>query len=90
MTRAINQWRVDVMIGENDGSTYAEARLITDVEHRLVGVGRAHVGQHDYDIPEIGDEVAVSRALVDLGYRLLNTAADDIEEATGSPTHLNV
>jgi hypothetical protein len=78
------------MIGENDGRTYAEARLITDVEHHLVGVGRAHVGSHDYDIPEIGDEVAVARALVDLGYQLLNTAADDIEGVTGSPTNLSV
>jgi Domain of unknown function (DUF1876) len=88
MTRAIKQWRVDVMIGENDGNTYAEARLITDIDNRLVGVGRAHVDPHDYDIPEIGDEVAVARALVDLGYQLLSTASDDIEGITGAPTHL--
>jgi hypothetical protein len=88
MTRTINQWRVDVMIGENDGSTYAEARLISDVENRLAGVGRAQVGPHDYDIPEIGDEVAVARALVDLGHQLLHTAADDIEGVMGSPVQL--
>jgi hypothetical protein len=89
MTRAINQWRVDVMIGENDGTTYAEARLITDIDNRLVGVGRAHVGPHDYDIPEIGDEVAAARALVDLGNKLLDTASEDIEGVTGAAAHLH-
>ena len=88
MTRAINQWRVDVMIGENDGRTYAEARLVTDISSRLVGVGRATVSPQDYDVPEIGDEVAVARALLDLGHKLLDTASDDIEGVTGEPVHL--
>lgn len=89
MTRAINQWRVDVMIGENEGATYAEARLVTEIGDRLVGVGRAHVSPDDYDVPEIGDEVAVARALLDLGRKLLNTASGDIEAVVGGPVHVH-
>ena len=89
MTRTINQWRVDVTIGENDGRTYAEARLVTDIGSRIVGVGRATVGPDDYDVPEIGDEVATARALLDLGHKLLDAASDDIEGVTGEPVHLH-
>jgi hypothetical protein len=88
MTRTVNQWRVDVLIGENDGLTYAEARLVTDMSSRIVGVGRAMVSPDDYDVPEIGDEVATARALIDLGNKLLDTASDDIEGVTGEPVRL--
>ena len=89
MSRSINQWRVDVMIGEDDGATYAEARLVTEIGDRLVGVGRARVSPDDYDIPEIGDEVAAARALLDLGHKLLNTASGDIRAVTGEPAHVH-
>lgn len=80
---AAKRWRVDVFLGENDGVTYAEARLHTELGDRLVGVGHARVGPDDHDVPEIGDELAVARALTDLGHRLLVTAAGDIEQVTG-------
>ncbi|WP_349260902.1 dsRBD fold-containing protein [Actinocrinis sp.] len=38
---------------------------------------RCHPGEGD--VPEIGDEIAVGRALVDLGRRLIGTAADELE-----------
>lgn len=87
--KAIKQWRVDVLIGENDGRTYVEARLITEIGDRLVGVGRSEVGPDDYDVPEIGDEVAAARALCDLGTKLLGTASDDIEGVTQEHVHLS-
>ena len=80
--RATKQWRAEIMIGENDGRTYAEARLITDTPNHLIGIGRAKVAPDDVDVPEIGDEVAVARALRDLGNRLLATASGDIEGMT--------
>jgi hypothetical protein len=86
--RAVKQWRVDIMLGENDGQTYAEARLVTEIGDSIIGVGRATVSPHDYDIPEIGDEVAVARALRDLGNRLLHTASDDISGVTLSDVEL--
>lgn len=86
---AVKEWRVDVMLGENEGQTYAEARLVTEIGDRLVGVGRAKVGPHDVDVPEIGDEVAVARALRDLGDQLLGVASSDIEGVTKEDVHLS-
>ena len=40
-------------------------------------------------MPEIGDEIAVARALVDLGHRLLNTASADIASVTHKTVALN-
>jgi hypothetical protein len=86
--RSIKQWRADIMIGENDGHTYAEARLVTEVGDRLLGVGNADVSVRDSDVPEIGDEVAAARALRDLSARLLGVAASDIEAVTHEDVHL--
>lgn len=84
----MKRWEVVVFIGEHDGYTYAEARLVTEIGGRLVGVGSARVSPSDFDVPEIGDEVAVARALSDLGHRLLVTAATDIEDVTHEPVRL--
>jgi hypothetical protein len=85
---AMKRWRVEVFLGEQDGHTYAEARLHTELGDSLLGVGRARLNPHDYDVPEIGDEIAVARALTDLGHRLLITAAQDIEQVTREPARL--
>jgi Rv2632c-like len=78
----IKRWTVDVLIGEAHGRTYAEASLRTDVGDQLTGRGAAQLHPDDRDVPEIGDELAVARALNDLGHRLLVTTADDIEQVT--------
>ncbi|WP_020524810.1 DUF1876 domain-containing protein [Catelliglobosispora koreensis] len=80
---AAKRWNVEIFIGEQDGRTYAEARLRTELGDRLVGIGRAKVNPHDYDVPEIGDELAVARALSDLGHRLSVAAVGDIQQVTG-------
>jgi hypothetical protein len=87
--RATKQWRAEIMIGEDDGRTYAEARLITGTPNGLIGVGRARVSPQDTDVPEIGDEVAVARALRDLGDRLLATASADIGDVTKAEVRLS-
>ena len=86
--KAIRQWRVEILIGEDDGRTYAEARLISDTPIDLVGIGWARLSSHDADVPEIGDEVAVARALRQLGTRMLDTASDDIHDITHEDVHL--
>jgi hypothetical protein len=53
-----------------------------------LGVGRAWLSPADHDVPEIGDEVAVARALSELSRRLLDTAAGDIEAVTLQDVHL--
>jgi len=76
------RWTVDLLIGESDGRTYAEAILRTEVGDQLMGEGEARLHPEDRDVPEIGDELAVARALNDLGHRLLVTAAGDIQQVT--------
>ena len=84
----IKHWTVSIDIDEHDGHTRARARLNTDDTERLVGTGLARLAPADPDVPEIGDEVAVARALSDLGARLLQAATEDIEQVTGQPAHL--
>ena len=85
---AMKRWRVEILVGEDAGRTYAEARLQTEVGDHLIGIGRAKLNPNDYDVPEIGDEISVARALTDLGHRLLITAAIDLEQATNQPARL--
>lgn len=85
---AMKRWSVDIFVDEDDGRTYAEARLHTGADTHLIGVGRARLNPADDDIPEIGDELAVARALTDLGHRLLLTAAADISAVTGDRVRL--
>jgi len=85
----LRHWTVDVYVGEDDGQTYAEAALSDDVGNHLLGTGRARLSPDDMDVPEIGDEIAVGRALSSLGHRLLNTAAGDIETITHEPAYVH-
>ena len=84
----VKNWTVTIDIDEHDGHTRARARLHTQDTDALVGVGLARRDPGDDDVPEIGDEIAVARALSDLGTRLLQTAAEDVEAVTGTPAHL--
>lgn len=86
--RTLKRWNVEVLVGEEDGHTYAEARLFDNIGNDLLGKGHARLNPADADIPEIGDEIAVARALTDLGHRLLVTAAGDIRAVTHEPVRL--
>lgn len=86
---SMKRWNVEIFVGEDEGRTYAEARMLDDdIGDRLIGVGRAKLNPEDTDVPEIGDELAVARALSDLGHRMLVTAAGDIQRATGQNVRL--
>lgn len=79
---AMKRWNVEILIGEVENRTYAEAQLYDEIRDDLVGTGEARLRPAQRDIPEIGDEIAAARALSDLGHRLLVTAAGDLEDAT--------
>jgi hypothetical protein len=64
-------WSVHITIDEHNGHTRAVARLHTRDTDRLTGIGLARLNPTDNDVPEIGDELAVSRALANLSDRLL-------------------
>lgn len=86
--RALRRWTVEVYVGEDEGRTYAEAALRDDIGNQILGQGGARLNPADPDVPEIGDEIAVARALVDLGHRLLSTASSDITAVTHEPVTL--
>jgi len=82
------QWRVEIFIDEHEGRTRAKARLHNPDHTKLVGVGLARLNPADVNVPEIGDELAVARALSDLAHQLLDATANDIEAITQHPVRL--
>ena len=78
------EWSVRIYISEHEGDTRALARLDTGAGTNLTGTGLARLSPQDHDVPEIGDELAAARALADLSARLLRTADDDVEQASGA------
>ncbi|MDH6194005.1 hypothetical protein M2272_000626 [Mycobacterium frederiksbergense] len=81
------QWTVDVSIDECQGLTRAQARLLWR-EKEEIGVGMARLNPTDRNVAEIGDELAVARALSDLAKRILRVSVDDIEAVTHAPATL--
>lgn len=77
------QWTVQIYISEEGDSTHARAVLTTRDTSAVTGRGTARRNPVDRPVPEIGDELAVSRALEDLAIRLHDVAADDIVMLTG-------
>ena len=71
-------WRVEIHVFERGPTTTARAVLKAESDTSLEGRGKAHRAPEDLDIPEIGDEVAVARALHKLADSLLATASADI------------
>lgn len=51
-------------------------------------MGTTRRNPDDVDIPEIGDEVAVARALRGLADTLLGVASEDIGDVEGQQVHL--
>jgi len=88
---ASRHWSVDIFIDEHEDEriTHAEARLHTNDTTHLVGRGTARRNPDDTDIAEIGDELAVARALSSLAHELLDAATSDIEQITHKHTHLH-
>jgi hypothetical protein len=87
MTEA-KHWTIDVHIDEHEERTRARARLHNRDDTGLVGVGIARLNPADTNVPEIGDELAVARALFDLAHKLLEATVTDIEAVTHEPAHL--
>jgi hypothetical protein len=65
-------------VGAEERLTTAHARLITATGMELEGFGRSRRRPEDREVPEIGDELAVARALRDLADRLLKATSDDL------------
>ncbi|SDN50534.1 protein of unknown function [Streptomyces sp. cf386] len=73
------EWKVRLHLFEDDEGT-TKARVVLDTgSTTLTGHGSAHCNPADMNVPEIGDELAASRAMNDLAQQLLNVAERDIE-----------
>jgi hypothetical protein len=82
-------WTVDIVVDElpDTRTTRAEARLHTGDPTDVRGIGRSWRNPSDPEVPEIGDELAVARALDDLAGRLRAAAAADIDAVTSEASH---
>jgi hypothetical protein len=81
--RHVRDWQVRVTIFEAGDETEANVVLLSDAPTHLSALGQSRRSTKDRAVPEIGDEVAVARALRHLADQLLETAAQDIEALTG-------
>jgi hypothetical protein len=87
--QAIKRWNVAIEIDEQHGRTRAVARLDAGATD-LTGVGLARCSPEDRDVPRIGDELAVARALSELSHQLVDATAADIERVTHQPAHVHI
>jgi hypothetical protein len=86
--RHVKTWRVRVDLFESGDDTTAHAVLTSESPQHLDADGRARRDPRDPAVPEIGDEVAVSRALRRLADRLLDSASSDLAAVTGQAVSL--
>ena len=84
----VREWNVRVSIFESGDETSANVVLIADAPEPLSARGTAHRSSHDLGVPEIGDEVAVARALRHLADKLMETAETDVSVMTGEEAHI--
>lgn len=75
-------WHVDITMDDDGRESRAEARLTGKTEGALVGEGVARANPSDENVPAIGHELAVARALSDLSHQLLHATVQDIEAHT--------
>lgn len=78
------EWNVRVHLSEEEGTTKAEAVLDTGAT-TLTGRGVARCSPQDVDVPEIGDELAASRAMKDIAGQLMKAADRDLESVGAGP-----
>lgn len=86
----VKRWTVEIVIDEDgdERQTDATARLEGPDRPAMAGGGSARRNPVDPRVPKIGDELAAARALSDLSHRLLEVAAEDIEQATQDQVRL--
>lgn len=84
---ALSALSIDVAIEETPDHTDATATM-TLRDARFAGWGRARRNPADPNVPKVGEELAVARALADLSHRLIDVAATEIGEFEGHPVHV--
>ncbi|WP_052390902.1 dsRBD fold-containing protein [Streptomyces sp. NRRL B-24484] len=81
-----SEWQVRLMVTEDGDVTRAHAVLesggtVTAGTGAMQADAEARRSSHDPAVPMIGDELAVGRALLDLGHRLVHAGSVAAEAA---------
>jgi hypothetical protein len=84
----VKRWQVEIDVFEAGDDTTAHAVLRSGPPAPLGAEGAAHRNPADSASPDIGDEVAVARALRRLADGLLDAASNDIATVEGHPVRL--
>ncbi|GAA4098573.1 DUF1876 domain-containing protein [Nocardioides kongjuensis] len=80
----VTTWHVEIHLSEDGPRTRAEAVLRTTAGTEVRSTGVARRSPDDRDAPEIGDELAVCRALSGLAHALFEASVLDVEANTGA------
>lgn len=80
-------WAMKISIEEHGGQTRAKARLRWR-DQEAVGVGLARLARSERHSAQVGDELAVARALSDLARRMMAGTVQHIEAMQASATSL--
>ncbi|WP_344660186.1 dsRBD fold-containing protein [Catenulispora subtropica] len=84
----VREWPIRLYFFEEDGQTQARLWLKASAGTIEV-VGEALCEPDEFDVPEIGDEVAAGRALIALGEKLLRSGETDVEGLRGTSVHID-
>ncbi|MGP4110632.1 dsRBD fold-containing protein [Streptomyces sp. 4N509B] len=75
-------WHVKIAIDDNDRLSRAEVRMEGKPDAVMVAEGTARANPDDENVPGIGHELAVARALSELSHQLVHETIRDIESHT--------
>lgn len=86
-------WKTTIHLFDEDDvpgrrTTTAHAVLTTTAGTSLLGTGHARRRPTDADVPEVGEELAVARALRSLADQLLEATSGDISALEHHPVHV--
>lgn len=81
--------RIDISVTEDADHCEAVAHVRMR-EREFSGWGRARRNPSDPEMPVVGEELAVARALSEVSHQLVVAAADSLESALGRPVALHV
>jgi hypothetical protein len=79
---------LNLQVVEAGAKTTADVGFTTPAGQSLHGHGTARRHPDDPEVPQIGDEIAIARALFELAHKLLDSAAHDIGERLHRRVHL--
>ena len=83
------EFSMEVVVDEDAERT--EAKMLLRLgEREFTAWGRARRNPDDPNVPVVGEELALARALNEMSHRLVEAAADAIESFEGHPVDLEV